>query len=85
MLPIGGTVMVVSAIALAAIVTLGVDIGLRRPGGWGWWLAWCLVAAGVTLWHVRSGIEMMSAFDWRPLPGTLLRSAGVMAGWLALP
>ena len=85
MLPVGGTVLVVSAFALLLVAALGVDVALRRPAGWGWTAGWSLVAIAVALRNMRAGIAMMSAFDWRPLPVTLLLSALVVAGWLALP
>lgn len=85
MLPVGGTVLVVSAFALLLVGGLGVDVTIRQPAGWGWVAGWSTVAAGVALRNMRAGIAMMSAFDWRPLPLTLLLSALVAVGWLALP
>ena len=85
MLPVGATVLVVSLFALLAVLALGVDMAVRRPESWGWTAIWAVVAGGVAMRNMRAGIDMMSAFDWRPLPVTLLLSALVVAGWLALP
>lgn len=84
MLPIGATVLIASAIGLIAVLMLTLDVVVRGDLSW-LVLLWCAIAGTVALWNARAGIAMMSAFDWRPLPATLLRSAGVVAGWLALP
>lgn len=81
MLPIGVAVLVMSALAIPAVVTLGVDVGVRRPSGWNWTAAWCLAATVIALWNMRAGIAMMTAFDWRPLPAALLLSGAVVAAW----
>ncbi len=84
MLPVGATVFVMSMLALIAVTARAV-VALAI-GGWPWsLLLWCMGAAAVALWNARAGIMMMSAFDWRPLPVTLLLSGTVVAGWLALP
>ena len=85
MLPVGGTVLIVSAFALILVAALGMDVAIRRPSGWAWVAGWSVLAVIVALRNMRAGIAMMSAFDWRPLPFTLLLSALVVAGWLALP
>ncbi len=85
MLPVGAIMLVVSALAIPAVLTLGVDVAMRQPSGWSWTLAWCLAATAIALWNMRAGIAMMCALDWRPLPFASLRSAAVVAGWLALP
>ncbi|WP_375391967.1 hypothetical protein [uncultured Sphingomonas sp.] len=84
MLPVGGLFLLVSAIAFVAVMA-GAVVALAM-GGWPWsLLLWCIFAAVVAAWNARAGIEMMSAFDWRPLPLALLLSAAVVTGWLALP
>ena len=84
MLPVGGLFLVVSTIAFVAVVACAV-VALAM-GGWPWsLLIWCVFAALVAAWNARAGIEMMSAFDWRPLPLALLLSAAAVTGWLALP
>lgn len=85
MLPVGCTVLVVSAFALLLVAALGIDVAMRQPPAWGWTAAWSVIAVAVALRNMRAGIAMMSAFDWRPLPVTLLLSGVVVAAWLALP
>lgn len=85
MLPVGAGVLIMSVAAIPAVLLLGADVALRQPPAWGWTAGWCLAAAGAAVWNARAGIAMMSAFDWRPLPATLVLSAGILAGWLALP
>ena len=85
MLPVGATVLVASFFALLAVIALAVDVAVRRPEGWTWTALWTLVAAVIAVRNMRAGIDIMSAFDWRPLPMTLLLSALVLAGWMALP
>lgn len=84
MLPIGATMLVVSAIGLVAVAVMAGD-RLMTSGFTPLLILWCVFAAALALWNMRAGIAMMSAFDWRPLPFALLRSAGVVAGWMALP
>lgn len=84
MLPVGGIVLVASVVGLLAILALALDGLIRGEGAW-LLMLWCVVATAAAVWNMRAGIAMMSAFDWRPLPLALLRSAGVVAGWLALP
>ncbi len=81
MLPVGGTVLVVSAFALILVAALGLDMLVRRPPGWGWPAAWALAAAAVAIRNMRAGIAIMSAFDWRPLPAVLLVSGAIAAAW----
>lgn len=81
MLPVGATVLVASALALILVAALGLDLLVRRPAGWGWTGVWALVASAVALRNMRAGIAVMSAFDWRPLPLTLLLSAAITASW----
>ena len=81
MLPIGGTVLVVSAFALILVAALGIDVAMRRPSGWAWVAGWSLLAVIVALRNMRAGIAMMSAFDWRPLPFTMALSALLIAAW----
>lgn len=83
MLPVGGAFLVGSALALVAVAALAIDLLVR--GVLGWTLVWCGLAAAVAVWNARAGIEMMSAFDWRPLPLALALSAAVLGGWFALP
>lgn len=84
MLPVGGAVLIGSVVGLVAVLALALDGVIGGDGTW-LLLLWCGVSAAFALWNMRAGIAMMSAFDWRPLPLSLLRSAGVVAGWLVLP
>ena len=85
MLPVGAITLVVSAFALLSVLVLGGDVAVRQPSAAGWTIGWCAFAAVIAWWNMRAGIAMMCAFDWRPLPFASLRSAAVVAGWLALP
>lgn len=81
MLPVGGTVLVVSAFAFLLVTALGLDAAIRRPPLWGWTAAWSLFAVAVSLRNIRAGIAMMSAFDWRPLPAVAVQSGLVAVAW----
>ncbi len=74
---------VTSATAFLAVAAMTVDLAWRSA--WGWPLAWSVGAAAVSLLNARAGIEVMSAFDWRPLPRVSIVSVAVVAAWLALP
>lgn len=81
MLPIGATILIASVLAFVAVVALAVLTLFTRPAHWGWTDLWCVLTAAVAIRTARAGIEIMSAFDWRPLPGTLALSGGVVAAW----
>jgi hypothetical protein len=84
MLPVGVTVMVVSALAFVAVVLFALATPFRG-GAWWWGEAWALVAAAVALRNTLAGIAITAPFDWRPLPLVVLTSVGIVAAWLALP
>lgn len=81
MLPIGAMVLIASALTFVAVVGLAILTLFARPAHWGWTELWCMLAAAIAIGNTRSGIEIMSAFDWRPLPGTVALSGGVVASW----
>lgn len=81
MLPAGATVLIVSIAAFVGVAALALATPFRGQPGWGWMESWSLCAAALALRNARSGIEMMSAFDWRPLPSVLALSAAILAGW----
>jgi hypothetical protein len=85
MLPVGAVVFVGSAVALVVVVGLALIAPFSARGALLPVELWCLFAAAVAVWNGRKGIEIMSAFDWRPLPWVVLSSAAVVAAWLALP
>lgn len=81
MLPIGGTLFVLCGLAIPVLAILAVVAAARGALPIA---AWCAAAALVACWNAVRGIEVMSAFDWRPLPAVLLRSAlliGAYPGW----
>lgn len=82
MLPVGGTLTVVSALALVAVAALAAATVLG--GGTAATLVWCAFSLWGAVWNLVRSIEIMSAFDWQPLPGVLLVSAAILAtfpGW----
>ena len=85
MLPIGAVVLVVSTFAFVAVIGLAAAGPFLRQSSLLLLEIWCFVAAVVALWNARTGITLMSSFDWRPLPLVLLRSAAALVGWAALP
>lgn len=78
MLPVGGALLVI--FALATPVLVAVAIGFATGGDWPLAL-WCWAAAVAAVWNAVRAIEVMSAFDWRPLPALLARCAAVAAAW----
>lgn len=85
MLPVGVIVLVAAVLAFVAVLALAIVSPFAGRAALGWVEAWCLLADVVAVRNARAGIEMMSAFDWRPLPVTLFLSVVVVAAWLALP
>ena len=84
MLPIGGALTIVSVVAAIVVSLLAVDTIVQRPAAAGWLLAWCVAALIVAAVNARRSIEVMSAFDWRPLGPVAILSAGIVAaypGW----
>lgn len=84
MLPIGGTMTAVSAIAGITVALRTIDVLIRPHPGAVWLLSWCIGAFVIAVRNVTCSIETMSAFDWRPLPGILGWSAvaaGTYPGW----
>ena len=84
MLPVGGTMTIVSVAAFVAVLVLAVDTMVQRPAAAGWLFAWCTAALIVAAVNLRRSIEVMSAFDWRPLVAIGLRSIALVAaypGW----
>lgn len=84
MLPVGGTVLVVSTLALVAVGLFALTVPFAGEA-WPWRLAWAAAAALLAWRNIRAGIAIISAFDWRPLPAVLLTSALIVAAWLRLP
>lgn len=80
MLPVGVIVMVVSALAFVAVVLLAIAAPFRG-GAWLPTVAWALVAAAVAVRNLLAGIAITAAFDWRPLPLTLLLSGLILLAW----
>ncbi|HEU0045941.1 hypothetical protein [Sphingomonas sp.] len=80
MLPVGATITIVSVIAFGAVVLLALAAPIRG-GPWLWTMLWALAAAAAAVRNILAGIAIMAAFDWRPVPGVLLWSGVVVAGW----
>ena len=80
MLPVGVTVMIVSAVAFIAVVLLALATPFRGET-WLPMLLWALVAAAVAARNIFAGIAITAAFDWRPLPLTLILSVLIVAAW----
>ena len=78
MLPVGVTVLVFSAVALVAVVLLALATPFRG-GAWLPTLVWAVVAAAVAARNIFAGIAITAAFDWRPLPLTLILSVLIVA------
>jgi hypothetical protein len=77
MLPAGAILAVGSLLAVPVLLLFAI-IGLF--GGIGWRMElWYLLAAAVGLRNGVKGIEIVSAFDWRPLPFALILWALVVA------
>ncbi len=55
MLPIGGTFLVVSAVAFVAVAALAL-VTLSAGGATWRLLLWCVAAAAVAIWNARAGI-----------------------------
>lgn len=84
MLPVGGTMTIVSVGGGVAVLILAFDTIVQRPAAAGWLLAWCVLALVVAAINLRQSIEAMSAFDWRPLVPVAMLSAMIVAlypGW----
>lgn len=84
MLPVGTLLVLSAAIGMLAVAALAVDVAIRRPEGYGWPLAWCAIALAAGYWNLRRSLEVLSAFDWRPVPGVVALSALIVAihpGW----
>ncbi|WP_419807577.1 hypothetical protein [Sphingomonas sp.] len=77
-LPFGAVTLVVSALALPAVVSLAIAAPFR---GGVWFLLWALLAAIVAVRNMLAGIAIMAGFDWRPAPLVLARSGAIVAGW----
>ena len=81
MLPTGGAMVVVSVIAAIAVLALIVAAPFGAVPHPAWSALWGAAAAVVACRNVLAGIAMMSAFDWRPLPGSLARSIAIGVAW----
>lgn len=84
MLPIGGAMMIASVVGAVAVMVLLFDTLVQRPAASWWLFGWCAAALVVAAYNLRRGIEVMSAFDWRPLVPIALTSVGIVAlypGW----
>ncbi|MBB4153805.1 hypothetical protein GGQ80_001711 [Sphingomonas jinjuensis] len=84
MLPVGTLLTLAAGIGMIAVTALGIDTAIRWPDGAGWMLAWCGLAAVAGWWNLKRSLEVLSAFDWRPVPGIVAVSAAIVAlhpGW----
>ena len=73
MLPVGVTFGLVSVIGSAAMLFFAIPaLFLATVGAASWWTPlWCLGGGAALAWAAGRSIEVVSAFDWRPLPGVL--------------
>ena len=84
MLPVGGTMLVVAVVAAIAVLILVFDTVVQRPLEAEWLFAWSAAALVVAAINARRAIEVMSAFDWRPLKLIGLLSIAIVVaypGW----
>ena len=80
MLPFGAVTVIVSAVALVAVLLFALAALFRAGAGW-WYIGWALLALVVAARNLRAGIAIMAAFDWRPAPLVLATSAAIVAAW----
>lgn len=81
MLPVGGVLALGSAVAAVVLLFMAV-IGLfwAIASGRYWWFELWLIAAGiVAVRNTVTSIEIMSAFDWRPVASVVALSALAVA------
>lgn len=74
MLPVGVTLGVLSALGAVGLLFCAAAAFLWAvfAGAVSWWMVlWCFVGGAVLAWAAVRSIEIVSAFDWRPLPGVL--------------
>lgn len=81
MLPVGVTLGLLSALASVGLLFLSVLALIWGVGEPRLLLlaAWCFVGGAVLAWAAVAAIEVVSAFDWRPLPRILVGIAIVAA------
>lgn len=84
MLPVGLTLGLGSALGAAALLLFAVPaLIMAITGNATWWIfGWCLGGGLALGWSAVTSIEVVSAFDWRPLPRVLL---GIALAALASP
>lgn len=82
MLP-AGAVLAVGSLLAAAVLLIWAAAGVLLGDEWRL-VGWRLVGAAVGLRNGVKGIEVMSAFDWRPMPLAIILWIAVIAahpGW----
>lgn len=81
MLPVGVVLGVMTALASIALLIGAIPALMIAGFGMGdWWLpAWCFAGGAMLAWVAVTAIEIVSAFDWRPLPRALAAVAAVAA------
>ena len=73
MLPVGVVLGLISALGAAMLLILTIPALLFAiSGAVSWSLpVWCFGGGAALVWAAVGSIEVVSAFDWRPLPGVL--------------
>ena len=83
MLPVGVVLGLLSAVGCVVLLVFAIPaFFLAVAGAVGWWApAWCFAGVAALAWAAVGSIEIVSAFDWRPLP-RVLAAIGLTAATL---
>ena len=73
MLPVGVVLGLLSALGSVALLFFAIPaFFLAIAGAVGWWVPlWCFGGGAALVWAAVRSIAVVSALDWRPLPGVL--------------
>jgi hypothetical protein len=81
MLPAGVVLVVVTAVALVAVLGFAIDLLVVQGADWPWYFGWSLAAAAVALRNLGKSFETMSALDVPGTLATLAWSAAIVVAW----
>ena len=81
MLPVGAAAFVAAALGGVAAAALAMAAAFGAVAHPGWTIVWSLAALAVAWRNLLAGIAVMSAFDWRPLPGIVASGVAIVAAW----